>query len=48
MISQLWVNQIMLKETIEEAKEMYAKVPRLLKEQVKQILIDSGMEEITK
>lgn len=48
MMAMLWAQQIMLKETIEEAKEMYVKVPRLLKEQVKQILIDSGMEEITK
>lgn len=47
MMAMLWAQQIMLKETVEEAKAMYAKVPRLLKEQVKQILIDSGMEEIT-
>lgn len=42
----LWVNQIMKQETLEEAKAMYARVPRLLKEKVTQILIDSGMEEI--
>lgn len=47
MMAMLWAQQIMLKETVEEAKAMYAKVPRLLKDQVKQILIDSGMEEIT-
>lgn len=47
MMAMLWAQQIMLKETVEEAKAMYTKVPRLLKEQVKQILIDSGMEEIT-
>ena len=35
-------------ETIEEAKAMYKRVPRLLKEKVTQILVDSGMEEITK
>lgn len=46
MMAMLWAQQIMLKETMEEAKEMYAKVPRLLKDQVRQILIDSGMESI--
>lgn len=30
----------------EKAKEVYARVPRLLKEKVKQILIDSGMGEL--
>ena len=35
------------KETIEEAKEEYNRVPRLLKEKVKKLLIDAGMEEIT-
>lgn len=47
MMAMLWAQEIMGKDTIEEAKEMYAKVPRLLKEQVKQVLINSGMEEIT-
>lgn len=46
MMAMLWVNQIMKQETLEEAKAMYTRVPRLLKEKVKQILIDSGMEEI--
>lgn len=44
MMAMLWAQQIMLKETVEEAKAMYAKVPRLLVEQVKQILIDSEMD----
>lgn len=48
MMAMLWAQQIMTKETMEEAKEMYARVPRLLKEKVTQILVDSGMEEITK
>ena len=47
MMAMLWAQQIMMKETVEEAKEMYARVPRLLKAKVKQILIDSGMEELT-
>ena len=46
MMAMLWAQQIMKQETLEEAKAMYARVPRLLKEKVKQILIDSGMEEI--
>ena len=46
MMALLWATQIMKQETLEEAKAMYARVPRLLKEKVKQILIDSGMEEI--
>ena len=33
-------------ETTEEAKAMYARCPRLLKEKVKAILVKSGFEEI--
>ncbi len=47
MMAMLWAQQIMKQETVEEAKEMYSRVPRLLKDKVKQILIDSGMEELT-
>lgn len=46
MMAMLWAQQIMKQETAEEAKEMYNRVPRLLKDKVKQILIDSGMEEL--
>ena len=46
MIVMLWVQEIMDKESPEEAKALYARVPRLLKDKVKQILIDSGIEEI--
>ena len=46
MMAMLWAQQIMKQETLDEAKVMYTRVPRLLKEKVKQILIDSGMEEI--
>lgn len=46
MMAMLWAQQIMKQETMEEAKAMYQRVPRLLKEKVKEILIDSGMEEI--
>ena len=40
MMSLLWAQQIML------GKKTYAQVPRLLKEQVKEILIDSGAEHL--
>ncbi|MCU0079350.1 hypothetical protein [Extibacter muris] len=40
MMAMLWAQQIML------GKKEYTQVPRLLKEQVKEILIDSGMEEL--
>ena len=38
MMAMLWAQQIMLE------KKTYAQVPRLLKEKVKEILIDSGCE----
>lgn len=37
MMAMLWAQQIML------GKKTYAQVPRLLKDQVKEILMDSGM-----
>lgn len=40
MMAMLWAQQIML------GKKTYEQVPRLLKEQVKEILADSGMEEL--
>lgn len=48
MMAMLWAQQIMTQETEEKAKEMYARVPRLLKEKVRKILIDSGMGELVK
>lgn len=47
MMAMLWAQQIMMQETEKEAKELYARVPRLLKEKVKKILIDSGMGNLT-
>lgn len=47
MMAMLWAQEIMHQETIEEAKKMYQRCPRLLKEKVKAILINSGFEEIT-
>lgn len=40
MMAMLWAQQIML------GKKTYAQAPRLLKDKVKEILIDSGMEEL--
>ena len=39
MMAMLWAQQIML------GKKTYAQVPRLLKDKVKEVLIDSGLEE---
>mgnify|MGYP007003023379 CR=1 FL=1 len=40
MMAMLWAQQIML------GKKTYDQVPRLLKEKVKEILIDSGIGEL--
>ena len=48
MMAKLWAIEIMTQETTEAAKEVYDRVPRLLKEKVKAILIESGMEEIVR
>lgn len=40
VMAMLWAQKIML------GKKTYADVPRLLKEQVKEILIESGLEEL--
>lgn len=40
MMAMLWAQQIML------GKKTFSQVPRLLKDKVKEILVDSGMEEL--
>lgn len=40
MMAMLWAQQIML------GKKTFDQVPRLLKDKVKEILVDSGMEEL--
>ena len=40
MMAMLWANQILL------GKKTFTQVPRLLKEQVKEILIDTGYSEL--
>ena len=46
MMAMLWAQRIMSAETIEEAHELYRRVPRLLKAKVDEILRESGMEEL--
>lgn len=46
MMAMLWAQKIMSANTIEEAHELYNRVPRLLKGKVDEILIESGMEEL--
>jgi len=41
MMAMLWAQKIML------GKKTFADVPRLLKDQVREILIESGMEELS-
>ena len=47
MMAMLWAQEIMTAETVEEAKSLYNRCPRLLKDKVKDILIKAGFEEIT-
>jgi hypothetical protein len=47
MMAKLWAQEIMFAETTEDAKALYERCPRLLKEKVKAILVKSGFEEIT-
>lgn len=47
MMAMLWAQEIMSQETMEDAKGMYQRCPRLLKDKVKDILVKSGFEEVT-
>lgn len=40
MMAMIWAQQIML------GKKTYAQVPRLLKEKVREVLIDNGCEDL--
>lgn len=40
MLAMLWAQKII------NEKKTYAEVPRLLKEQVKEVLVESGMEHL--
>lgn len=48
MRAMLWAQKIMYAETKEEAIALYKRVPRLLKDKVEQILIESGCEDLIK
>ena len=44
MMANLWAMEIMNQGTMEAAKAVYKKVPRLLKAKVKELVIAAGME----
>lgn len=46
MMAMLWAQEIMSAATEEEAKALYARCPRLLKDKVKSLLVKSGFEEV--
>jgi len=46
MMAMLWAQRIMSAQTIAEAHALHARVPRLLKAKVDEILRESGMEEL--
>ena len=45
-MAKLWAQEVMFAETMEAAKALYERCPRLLKAKVKALLIKSGFEEI--
>ena len=47
MMAMLWAQEIMMQETLEESRALFKRCPRLLKEKVRKILVDSGCEEMT-
>lgn len=46
MMAMLWAQRIMSAPTIEAAHALWNRVPRLLKERVREILIESGCEDL--
>ena len=46
MMAMLWAQRIMSAPSLEEAHALWNRVPRLLKEKVKEILIESGCEDL--
>ena len=46
MMAMLWAQRIMSAPTLEEAHALWYRVPRLLKEKVREILIESGCEDL--
>ena len=47
MMAMLWAQEIMTAESTEQAKALYKRCPRLLKDKVRDILVKAGFEEIT-
>jgi hypothetical protein len=46
MMAMLWAQRIMSAETKEAALELWHRVPRLLKDRVREILVQSGCEDL--
>ena len=46
MMAMLWAQRIMSAPTLEEAHALWNRVPRLLKEKVREILVESGCEDL--
>lgn len=46
MMAMLWAQRIMSAETKEKALELWHRVPRLLKDKVYTILVESGCEDL--
>ena len=46
MMAMLWAQKIMCADMLDDAVALYKRVPRLLKDKVKEILIESGFENI--
>ena len=46
MMAMLWAQRIMSAETMEAANALWQRVPRLLRDKVAEILIESGEEEL--
>ena len=46
MMAMLWAQRIMSAPTLDEAHALWNRVPRLLKEKVREILIESGCEDL--
>lgn len=46
MMAMLWAQRIMSAPTLEDAHALWNRVPRLLKEKVREILIESGCEDL--
>ncbi len=46
MMALLWAQEIMAQETLEEAKALWKRCPKLFKEKVRKIIVNAGEEEL--